>query len=407
MARLVEEAQDRKAPIQSMADRVAAIFVPLVTMIAICTWAFWSFREIPHAEALLHAVSVLIVACPCALGLATPTAVLAASGSAAGKGILFRGGDILEAASRVDLVAFDKTGTLTRGKPIVETIVPAPGQTETGLLELASAAESGSNHPLASAVLARAKAAGIPPALAQPVTSVPGRGVKMSGQNGGILVGSRIFLAEHGVEVPRLDSGTGTEIHVALDGNWQGLLLLRDPLREEALKTVGKLAQLGMSAVLLTGDRPETARQVSELLALPEYHANMSPADKAAWIERRQESGQSVMMVGDGINDAPALSTADVGCAMAGGTDIALETSDLVLNRPNLESLHEALRITRKTMRVIKQNLFWAFTYNLITIPLAASGHLAPVWAAAAMACSSVLVVSNSLRLGRLVRRTF
>jgi Cu2+-exporting ATPase len=245
------------------------------------------------------------------------------------------------------------------------------------------------------------------PAPGKPVTAVPGRGLKMKGSNGEVLAGSRAFLTEHGIEVPPLDSGTRTEVHVALEGDWQGLLLLSDPLRKEAVQVVGKLKKLGMGTVLLTGDRPESARQVSDVLELPDYHANMSPADKTAWIECRQGKGHLVMMVGDGINDAPALSMADVGCAMAGGTDIALETSDLVLNRPHLESLYEAIFIARKAMQVIKQNLFWAFTYNLVTIPLAASGQLAPVWAAAAMAGSSILVVSNSLRLGRLLRRTF
>ena len=407
MAHLVEEAQNRKAPIQSMADRVATVFVPLVTTIAIGTWAYWWFIGAAHGEALLNAVSVLIVACPCALGLATPTAVLTASGNAAGKGVLFRGGDILELTSRVNLIAFDKTGTLSHGQPTVEQIIPAPGQTETTLLELASRIESGSSHPLAMAVLARAKTAGIQPGPAGPVTAVPGRGLKMQYKDGEILAGSRTFLTESGVEIPTIDSGTRTEVHVSLGGIWQGLMLLHDPLRQEAQQTVRELKKLGLDMVLLTGDRPETAQQVSEILAMPDYQANMSPADKTAWIETRQEDNHTVMMVGDGINDAPALSLADVGCAMAGGTDIALETSDLVLTRPNLESLHIAIFIARKAMQVIKQNLFWAFSYNLVTIPLAASGKLAPVWAAAAMAGSSILVVSNSLRLGRLVRRTF
>jgi len=407
MARLVEEAQNRKAPIQSMADRLATVFVPLVALIAIATGAFWWFGGAPGSEALLNAVSVLIVACPCALGLATPTAVLTASGSAACNGILFRGGDILEMTSRVDLIAFDKTGTLTYGQPTVEQIIAATGQTQETLLELASHAASGSNHPLAIAVLARARAAGIKPGTAGSVTSVPGRGLKTKGKNGEIMTGSRAFLTESGIQVPTLDSGTRTEVHVSLDGVWQGLLLLHDPLRTEAEQTIRELKRLGLATVLLTGDRAETARQVAERLVLPDFQADMDPADKTAWIEAQQRNGHTVMMVGDGINDAPALSVADVGCAMAGGTDIALETSDLVLTRPNLESLHKAIFIGRKTMQVIKQNLFWAFTYNLITIPLAASGKLAPVWAAAAMASSSILVVSNSLRLGRLVHRTF
>jgi Cu2+-exporting ATPase len=229
----------------------------------------------------------------------------------------------------------------------------------------------------------------------------------MQCKDGEILAGSRSFLTESGIEVPTIDSGTRTEVHLSLGGVWQGLLLLHDPLRQEAQQTVRELKKLGLNMVLLTGDRPETAQQVSENLAMPDYQANMSPADKTAWIETRQGDNHTVMMVGDGINDAPALSLADVGCAMAGGTDIALETSDLVLTRPDLESLHIAIFIARKAMQVIKQNLFWAFSYNLVTIPLAASGKLAPVWAAAAMAGSSILVVSNSLRLGRLVRRTF
>jgi len=229
----------------------------------------------------------------------------------------------------------------------------------------------------------------------------------MKGDDGEILAGSRAFLTENGVEVPEIESGTSTEVHVSRDGSWQGLLLVHDPLRDEAESAVRKLKKLGLGLVLLTGDRPETAQQVSNSLALPDFRADMSPADKTAWIATRQEDGHKVMMVGDGINDAPALSLADIGCAMAGGTDIALETSDLVLTRPNLGSLHAAILIARKTMQVIKQNLFWAFTYNLVTIPLAASGKLAPVWAAAAMASSSILVVSNSLRLGRMVRRTF
>jgi Cu2+-exporting ATPase len=310
-------------------------------------------------------------------------------------------------ASRVDLIAFDKTGTLTHGQPTVEQIIPAPGQTETTLLKLASRAESGSNHPLAIAILDRARIAGLHTDPAGSVTAVPGRGLRVEDSIGEILAGSRAFLSESGVEVPPVDSGARTEVHVSLAGIWQGLLLLHDPLRDEAEPTIQELRGLGLGMVLLTGDRPETARQVSGTLALPAYQANMSPADKTAWIEARQSEHHTVMMVGDGINDAPALSLADVGCAMAGGTDIALETSDLVLTRPNLGSLHEAIFIARKAMQVIKQNLFWAFSYNLITIPMAASGKLAPVWAAAAMAGSSILVVSNSLRLGRLVRRTF
>lgn len=407
MARMVEEAQSRKAPIQSLADRLASLFVPCVILIAVGTWTFWFLSEVPHTEALLNAVAVLIVACPCALGLATPTAVLAASGNAASRGILFRGGDILELTGRVNLIAFDKTGTLTLGKPTVQRIVLAPGQSEEEFLSLASQVESGSSHPIALGIMARAKAAGILTGTAESVVTIPGRGLKMISRDGEALLGSRIFLAENGVEVPPVESGCLTEVHVSLGSRWLGSLLIHDPLRDEAIQSVSRLQQAGLRTVLLTGDRLAAAEQACTELAITDYRADLSPADKAAWIDTQQQAGHRIMMVGDGVNDAPALSAADIGCAMAGGTDIALETSDLVLTRPNLGRLYEAIFIARKTLQVIKQNLFWAFAYNIVTIPLAASGCLAPVWAAAAMASSSVLVVGNSLRLGRLLRGAF
>jgi Cu2+-exporting ATPase len=407
MARMVEDAQSRKAPIQSLADRVATLFVPVVIMIAAVTWAFWMFSNAPHTEALLNAVSVLIVACPCALGLATPTAILVASGNAAGRGILFRGGDILETTAHIDMVAFDKTGTLTLGKPTVEQIISAPGQSEEQLLQLVSRIESGSSHPIARGIMARASEAGIFSGAAESVENVPGRGLRMVGKNGEVLVGSRMFLAESGVEIPPVNSGALTEVYVSRNRIWCGVLLIHDPLRGEAVQAVLRLQRCGLQTMLLTGDHGEAAEQVSAKLAIRDYRADLGPADKVAWINEQQQSGHKIMMVGDGINDAPALSAADVGCAMAGGTDIALETSDLVLAKPNLDRLHEAVFIARKTLRVIKQNLFWAFAYNLVTIPLAASGKLAPIWAALAMASSSVLVVGNSLRLGRMLRRSF
>ncbi|MDT8443694.1 MAG: heavy metal translocating P-type ATPase [Desulfuromonadales bacterium] len=407
MARMVENAQSRKAPIQSLADRVATLFVPVVMLIAAGTWAFWFFSNAPHTEALLTAVSVLIVACPCALGLATPTAILVASANAAGRGILFRGGDILEMTAHIDMVAFDKTGTLTLGKPTVEQIISAPGQSEEQLLQLASRIESGSSHPIARGIVARARAAGIFSGAAESVENVPGRGLRMAGKCGDVLIGSRTFLAENGVEIPPVNSGALTEVYVSLNRVWCGVLLIHDPLRDEAMQAVRRLQHCGLQTMLLTGDHAEAAEQVSAKLAIKDYRADLSPADKVAWINDQQQSGHKIMMVGDGINDAPALSAANVGCAMAGGTDIALETSDLVLAKPNLDRLHEAVFIAKKTLRVIKQNLFWAFAYNLVTIPLAASGKLAPIWAAVAMACSSVLVVSNSLRLGRMLRNSF
>lgn len=407
MALMVEEAQNRKAPIQSLADKVATLFVPFVTLVAFGTWLYWFSTEGSTTAALLNAVSVLIVACPCALGLATPTAVLVASGNSAVRGILFRGGDILEATARIDTLAFDKTGTLTLGKPTVKQIIPAPGQSEENLLAIASQAESGSSHPIASAIIARAKTAGVLSGTAASVETVPGRGVRMKGHDGEVLIGSSAFLEECGVEAPPVEAGALTEVYVSHKGVWVGALLIHDPLRDEAVSAVKQLQKLGMGTVLLTGDRSATAQAVSSRLSIAEYRTNLNPEGKAAWIRARQAEGRKVLMVGDGINDAPALSLADVGCAMGGGTDIALETSDLVLTKPNLGRLYEAIYIARKTLQVIKQNLFWAFAYNFITIPLAASGNLAPVWAAVTMASSSVIVISNSLRLGRVIRHTF
>jgi Cu2+-exporting ATPase len=309
--------------------------------------------------------------------------------------------------ARIGTIAFDKTGTLTLGKPGIEKIFPAPNQSEESLLRIASLVENGSSHPIARGILKRAKAAGVPIETAGTVETVPGRGLRMESSNGQVLVGSRIFLEESGVEIPAIESGALTEVYVSLAGDWMGTFLIADPLREEAISAVGKLRETGLRTILLTGDRLATAREISSRLSIPDFHTNLNPGDKAEWIRTHQESGEKIMMVGDGINDAPALSLADVGCAMAGGTDIALETSDLVLTRANLERLYEAIYIARKTLLVIKQNLFWAFAYNLVTIPLAASGNLAPVWAALTMASSSVIVVSNSLRLGRSIRRTF
>jgi Cu2+-exporting ATPase len=407
VAQLVEEAQNRKAPIQSLADRVATLFVPLVMLIAAGTWLFWLFFYDDPTTALLNAVAVLIVACPCALGLATPTAVVVATGSAAARGILFRGGDVLELCARIDLIAFDKTGTLTVGKPVVDRIVPADGTTEKQLIELALQVESGSTHPLAASITARAEQAGLFCSPAQGVVTVPGRGLRLSTSTGDLLLGSRQFMLEHNISVPTVEKGELTEACCAQSGVYRGLFLLHDQIRSGAAQVLSQIHSLKLHSALLTGDRKATAEQVSAELGIDELAFAMSPADKAQWLEQARKDGHRTLMIGDGINDAPALSTADVGCSMAGGTDIALETADLVLTRPELGRLYEALFIARRSLRIIKQNLFWAFAYNLVAIPLAATGQLAPIWAAVAMASSSVLVVGNSLRLGRLFKKSF
>ncbi|PLX72375.1 MAG: heavy metal translocating P-type ATPase, partial [Desulfuromonas sp.] len=399
MNRLVEEAQNRKAPVQLLADRIAAFFVPLVIIMAVATFLFWLFIGGTN-PAVLNAVAVLVVACPCALGLATPTAILVATGKAASAGILFRGGDMMEAASRINTVAFDKTGTLTRGKPIVTRILPAHDISSDQLLTEAAAIASGSNHPLALSILHKAQTDGV--TIPPPVTTetVPGRGLVIKKDGHVWRLGSRTFMVENDISALGLEENSGTEVHVAVDREYRGRIIFTDELRPEAETAVNELHRHNINTALLSGDREAPVRKIAKALKINEIEAAIDPAGKAAWIKSKQELGRIVAMVGDGINDTPALSQADVGCAMAGGTDIALETSDLVLTRPDFKHLIAAFKIARKCMAAIRQNLFWAFSYNLIAIPLAASGYLAPVWAAAAMASSSLLVIGNSLRLG-------
>lgn len=406
MNRMVEEAQNRKAPVQSLADRIAVFFVPLVVAIALTTWIFWTWQGDATVNAMLHAVAVLIVACPCALGLATPTAVLVATGQAAASGILFRGGDILEAASRADIVAFDKTGTLTIGRPTVTDTIPAQGQDRDQLIQYAANAAAGSNHPLAKAIVALASENNITIEPVRSTETIPGRGLIAISDGTHLRLGSRLFMQENKTSLPEQQAHLQTEVHLALDENYLGTFFFTDPLRIEAKHTIESLQKHGMETALLTGDRQEPTREVIRALGISSYHCEMKPADKAEWVKSKQKDGRTLIMVGDGINDAPALSQADLGCAMAGGTDIALETSDLVLTRPDLGKLFIAIKLARKTLTAIKQNLFWAFSYNIVAIPLAASGLLAPIWAAIAMATSSILVIGNSLRLGRNLKKS-
>ncbi len=403
--RMVEDALNRKAPVQSLADRIAALFVPVVIGTASAIWLYWFLAQQNPEAAVLNAVAVLVVACPCALGLATPTAILVATGEAAAAGILFRGGDILEAISRAGLVAFDKTGTLTEGRPVVTDIIPAADIGREKLLQAAAAVACGSNHPLAKAIAACAEDQQITGTPRERIATISGRGLVAESDAGTVRLGSGRFLVENGVDPGDASVRRNTEVHLAVGSTWYGRFLFSDPVRPEAGRTVADLAALGFETVLLTGDRAAPTREVAERLGIGEYHTDMTPDDKAAWISGAQRAGKIVIMVGDGINDAPALAQADVGCAMAGGTDIALETSDLVLTRPDLGRLPTAARISRKTLSAIRQNLFWAFSYNLVAIPLAACGLLAPIWAAAAMAASSVLVIGNSLRLGRQLKK--
>jgi Cu2+-exporting ATPase len=394
VANLVEQAQARKAPVQGLADKVATLFIPFVILVALATFALWY----GHPDALMHAITVLVVACPCALGLATPTAVMVATGRAAEAGVLFRGGDILEACAGLSQVAFDKTGTLTSGKPQVVAVNAHKGSPEQ-LLRLAARAAMGSRHPLALGILAETGRQGLSTPQAAGSRTVPGRGIELQTEEGLLLAGSRRFLSEQGVPLPAPDGATSSEVHIALDKAYQGVLRLADRLRDDAAEVIGRLQQAGFSTLLLTGDHPDTARQIAKQLNIENWQAELTPADKAQAISAGLGRGEKIMMVGDGINDAPALSTATVGCALAGGTDIAVESADLVLIRPDLGKLCFALKLARRSLRIIRQNLLWAFTYNLVAIPLAAVGKLLPVYGAAAMAISSICVVANSLRL--------
>jgi Cu2+-exporting ATPase len=329
--------------------------------------------------------------------------VLVASGAAAAQGILFRGGDVLEATARLTLAAFDKTGTLTTGKPQLVALHPAPGVSEAQLLGWAALAEAGSSHPLARSILAAAQARGLDPGTGIGVRILPGLGIEADLSEGLLRLGNRRLLEEAGVfALPAPVPGGTTEVHLALGKIYLGQLQLADQLRPEAATTLKRLHGMGLKSTLLTGDSQAAANRAATSLPLDKAIGELRPADKARWVEDAMARGERVLMVGDGINDAPALSAAAVGCVMAGGTDIALATSDLVLTKPDLAHLLVALRLARRTLSIIRQNLFWAFAYNLLALPLAATGVLAPIHAAAAMALSSVCVVGNSLRLAKL-----
>lgn len=396
VAALVEQAQARQAPVQRLADRIAALFIPFVLLIAVITYFFWGGGQ----EAFLNAITVLVVACPCALGLATPTAVMVATGRGAEEGVLFRGGDVLEATAHLKTIAFDKTGTLTTGQPKVTGVYPVAINEDQFLQKLANA-ETSSLHPLAKGILNFTAARGIVPNPCESATTIPGRGIEAATSAGIILAGSRLFLEERAIVLPKsANISASSEVHLAQAGVYYGWVELNDSPREDAGTVTSTLKRLGYQTLLLTGDREDVAATLTEQLDIDSYHAQLTPADKARLIDQLP-TGQ-VMMVGDGINDAPALTTAHVGCTLAGSTDIAVESADLILTRPKLSNLLLALNLSRSCLRIIRQNLFWAFSYNLIALPLAASGQLAPVYGAAAMAISSICVVTNSLRLKRI-----
>jgi len=405
--RLVEGAQASKAPVQRLVDKISAIFVPVVAGLAALTFAGWLLAGQGMDAAFAAAVAVLVIACPCALGLATPTAIMVGTGMAARHGILIKDAEALEIAHKVDCVLFDKTGTLTEGKPAVTEIIAADGD-QFSLLRLAAAAQAGSEHPLARAVLAAAKAEGFEPTPPDSFKALPGLGLEAVVEGRRLLIGSRRLLRERSIEVLALEERAAdyeaegqSVIWIAEGQKAIGIMALSDSLKESAKHAVARLKALGVEAVMLTGDNRKVAAKVAREAGLAEFVAETLPADKAAEVQRRRAAGKVVAMVGDGVNDAPALAAADIGIAMGTGTDVAMHTAGLTLMRGDPALLPAALSISRATSRKIRQNLFWAFFYNVVMIPLAAFGALSPVLAGAAMAFSSVSVVSNSLLLRR------
>jgi Cu+-exporting ATPase len=417
IVRLVSEAQRSRAPIQRLADVVASYFVPAVVLAAVLTFAAWALFGPPPrmAYALVNAVAVLIIACPCALGLATPMSIMVATGRGAAAGVLFRNAEALETMERVDTLVVDKTGTLTEGKPRLAAVVTAAGIDEKEVLRLAASLEQGSEHPLASAIVAGAVVRGVRPAAAAEFVSHTGRGVAGVVDGHRVAVGNRALLDEMGVEpgplAPRAEAlrteGQGV-MFVAVDGRVAGLLGVSDPIKPSTPEALRLLRDDGVRIVMVTGDGRATAQAVARQLGLEDVRAEVQPEQKVEIVARLQAEGRVVAVAGDGINDAPALAKADVGIAMGTGTDVAMESADVTLVKGDLRGIARARRLSRATMRNIRQNLFFAFVYNVLGIPVAAgvlypsTGLLLnPMIAAAAMSFSSVSVIGNALRLRR------
>ena len=402
--RLVEEAQGSKAPVQGLADRVAAVFVPTVGAIALLSFIGGWWWTGDFSQALINAVAVLVIACPCALGLATPTAIMVGTGLGARSGILIKNAQALELAERIRVLALDKTGTLTQGKPVVTDLLPAEGESGDEVLRLAASLEQGSTHPLAGAVVARAKEAGLSLTLPRDVITQAGKGLSGGVEGRTVLVGSPAWIEEQGIALPlaeHLQQAGRSVVAVAADGRALGLIGVADPLRPTSALAVARLTKLGIEVVMLTGDNARTGACIAGAVGISRVVAEVLPGDKAAVVVSLRKPGCRVAMVGDGINDAPALAAADVSFAMGAGAHAALEAADVTLMGNDLNGIADAISLSRATLAKIRQNLFWAFLYNVLGIPAAALGLLNPVLAGAAMALSSVSVVSNSLLLRR------
>jgi cation-transporting ATPase V/Cu+-exporting ATPase len=409
IVRTVEEAQAGKAEVQRLADRVAAVFVPAVLGVAAATFAGWAVLAGQPVEGLIAAVAVLIIACPCALGLATPTGIMVGTGRGAELGVLIKRVEVLEATRRSTTVVFDKTGTLTTGEMAVVDVTPAAGADAAALLARAGAVEADSEHPLGRAVAACARERGVTLPPARDFEAVAGQGVRATVEGSATYVGRPKLMADAGLVVPaaleqaveRAERAGHTAILAGWDGEARGVLAVADTLKAGAREVVAELGDMGLSVAMITGDNARTAHAIAESAGIDRVMAEVLPADKQAEIARLQQDGERVAMVGDGVNDAPALVQADLGVAIGTGTDVAIESGDLTLMRGELAGVVTALRLSRRTHRTIRQNLFWAFGYNTAAIPLAAVGLLSPLIAGVAMALSSVTVVTNSLRLRR------
>jgi Cu+-exporting ATPase len=408
--KIVEEAQGSKAPIQKLVDKVAGIFVPVVLLIAILTFLIWAFVVGDTSMAIIAAVSVLVIACPCALGLATPTAIMVGTGKGAENGILIKSSESLETALKINALVLDKTGTITKGEPAVTDIIPVAGISKIDLIFYAGSAEKRSEHPLAEAIVKKAQELPVEIIDPEEFTAVPGKGVSTTIRGKHVLLGTQDFMRENNVKIDKLkkenealEEDGKTVMFAALDGEVCGIIAAADTVKEGSKKAIAKLRSFGIEIFMMTGDNRRTAEAIGRQVGIDEKHilARVLPEHKAAEVKKLQDEGYIVAMAGDGINDAPALATADIGFAMGTGTDIAIETGDITLMKGKLESLITAILLSKKTMAKIKQNLFWAFIYNTIGIPFASFGLLSPVIAGAAMAFSSVSVVGNSLSLKR------
>lgn len=406
--KLVEDAQGSKAPVQRLADKISGIFVPIVVGVAVLTFLGHYFVGGSFNSGLINAVAVLVIACPCALGLATPTAIMVGTGKGAENGILIKSGEHLERAHKMDTIIFDKTGTITKGEPEVTDIISFNGYEDAEILRLAASVEKASEHPLGESIVKKSGEESIELITINSFEAIPGMGLKASIEGKEVLIGNRKLMVKNDIiigdkenDLSRLEEGGKTAMLISIDGNISGIIAVADKIKETSLEAINKLQDMGLDVYMITGDNERTAKAIAKQIGITHVLADVLPENKASKVDELKAQGKHVGMVGDGINDAPALASADVGFAIGTGTDVAMEAADITLMRGDLNGVVTAIRLSHRTMRTIKQNLFWAFFYNSIGIPFAALGFLNPMVAGAAMAFSSVSVVSNSLRLKR------